>query len=47
MINIPIWLFVILVTLSVLFFIGFLFTVISFMQICKIDEHDKSKHPGE
>lgn len=47
MISIPIWVFVILITLSSLFFIGFLFFVVSFMKICKIDEHDKNSHPGK
>ena len=47
MINIPIWLFVILITLSSLFVIGFTMAIISFMQVCKVDHHDKNIHPGE
>lgn len=47
MINIPIWLFVILITLSALFVIGFIMAIISFLQVCKIDEHDKNIHPGK
>lgn len=47
MINIPIWVFVILITLSSLFFVGFIAFVLCFMQICKTDQHDKNIHPGK
>lgn len=44
MINIPVWLLVILITLSALFIIGLMICVVSFMQVCKIDHHDKDTH---
>ena len=47
MINIPIWLFVILITLSVLFIIVFSITLIGYIRMCIIDSHDKNIHPGE
>ena len=45
MISIPIWLLVILITLSALFVVCFVLSIISFMQVCKIDQHDKNTHP--
>ena len=47
MITIPIWLFVILITLSSLFIIGFMVTLIGYVRMCMIDRHDKNIHPGE
>ena len=47
MINIPIWLFAILITLSVLFIIVFAITLIGYIRMCIIDNHDKNIHPGE
>ena len=47
MITIPIWLFVILITLSTLFVIGFAITLIGYIRVCIIDSHDKNIHPGK
>ena len=47
MITIPIWLFVILITLSSLFIIGFMVTLIGYVRMYMIDRHDKSIHPGK
>ena len=47
MINIPIWLFVILVTLSSLFIICFVIILIGYIRLCIIDSHDKNIHPGK
>ena len=47
MINIPIWLFVILITLSALFVGTFAFILIGYIRMCIIDSHDKNIHPGE
>ena len=47
MINIPIWLFVIFITLSALFVIGFAIMLIGYIHICIIDSHDKNIHPGK
>ena len=47
MINIPIWLFVILITLSALFIICFAITLIGYIRMCIIDSYDKNIHPGK
>ena len=44
MINIPIWLFVILVTLSLICVISFVVALIGYIQVSKIDKHDKEHH---
>ena len=45
MINIPIWLFVILITLSSLLALCFLIALIGYVRMCMIDRHDKNIHP--
>ena len=47
MISIPIWLFVIIVTLSALFILCFVITLIGYIRLCIIDNHDKNTHPGK
>ena len=45
MISIPIWVFVMLVTLSFFFILGFIFALIGYIQACIIEKHDRNIHP--
>ena len=46
MISIPIWVFVMLVTLSSILVLAFIFCLIGYLQVCKLDKHDKEIHLG-